>query len=613
MNICYVAPLDTTKKLGILTYFSTLDTEKGDLVEIQINKRKLSAIILHVETAEDAKQDLRTSLFQIKKITKIIKKNAISKDVFVGFENAAGVCGTIISKMVDVMIPKNSITELADIKKNKVDDDNLESIIINNDHNILVEIKKIVREEFAKKKSLAIIAPTIIAAENIFDEIKNGIENKCVIYHSDLSEKNQNKAEENIKEIKNVCIISTPSLVSLLKENIDTFIFWDESSKYYKSYEEEIDTKKAISLVVKNLNKKIIYTGNTPSIELYQKFKNKKVAVIQKDFVRDELEKIKVIKLDNKKEKLKCIYWDNETEIKIIRRLHDNEKIVIFSERRGMATTCVCADCSTVKKCMTCDKPYVLHEQEGARIFICHTCKKREIIKKDEEIMCENCGGWRMESLGVGVTGIKNYLKEIIDENMIYTIDSDSVKTKKEALKIYRKFNENGGVLIGTEMILPLIKNINFILIASIDSLFSIPEYNLDEEIFKTLIKLNGSLTKNGEMIINTRTDEKVFEYIQNNNIEKILNYELKNREDAGLPPYSYIITFDIEKNINKIPRFLEIFPNYNVNGREYRRNIIMIPCDKWESDENLRQQTIANLLNYNLKINPRNIFKGIL
>lgn len=613
MNICYVATIDMTKKLGILTYFSNLEIEKGDLVEISINKRKLSGIILHTEEAENIKHELRSSNFEIKKITKILKKNAISHDLFIGLEQATGICGGVISKMIDMMIPKSLLTELANIKKSPDTDENLEHIIINNNQNILVEVKKIIREEFAKKKSVAIITPTIIATDNVYSEISNGIENKSVIYHSDMTEKNRKKAENNIKEIKNICLVSTLSLASMIRNDVDTYIIWDESSKYYKNFEDEIDTKKALITILFSLNKKIIYIANTPSIELYAKFKNKKVDVIQKDFIRDEIENIKVVKLDNKKEKLNSIYWDNETEKKISRYLEDNEKIVLFSERRGLATTCVCADCGVIKKCPTCDKPFVMHERNSERIFLCHTCNKKEIIDIDGELRCEYCSSWRMQSLGVGAAGIAEYVKNKYDNNKIFVIDSDHVKTKKDAFKIYKKFDKEGGVLVGTEMILPLLKNINLIIVVSIDSLFSIPEYNLDEEIYKTFIKLNETLTKNGEMIINTRTDEKIFEYVKDKNTENFLKNELHNREVASLPPYSYIITFDIEKNINKVPRFLEIFPRYSVNGKLFKRNIIMIDKDKWENDINLRDMTIANLLLYNLKINPRNIFKGIL
>lgn len=613
MNICYVAPLDTIKKLGVLTYFSNLELENGDLVEIQINKRKLQAIVLHTEPAENAKHELRSGDFQIKKISKVVKKNAISKELFAAMQKASGICGTIISKMFDTMIPKSAIDDLAEIEKNKPSKGEVsEYLIINNEQNILIEIKKIVREEFAKNKSIAVIAPTIIAAENIFESISKGIENKCVIYHSDLSEKNQKKAEESIIKTKNVCIVSTPSLVSFLKQNTETIIITDESSKYYKSFEEELDTRRALATIFIHLNKKIIWTSDVPSMELFSKYKNKKVEIIQKDFVRDEIEKIEVVKLASKKEKTECIYWNKDTENKIKKYVQDGAKVALFSERRGMATTCVCLDCGSVKKCESCNKPYVLHEINGDRIFVCHTCNKKKIIKKDEEILCEYCESWRMQAMGVGVAGIKEYLKNIIDTK-IYSIDSDSVKTKKDALKIYKEFDEKGGVLIGTEMILPIIKEIDLVVVVSIDSLFSLPEYNLDEEIFKTIVKLNSSLHKNGEMIVNTRTDEKIFEYIQNKNTEKFLNYELKNREEASLPPYSYLITFDIQKDVNKIPRFLEIFPNYHVNGREMRRNIIMIPKDKWEKDEDLQTQTIVNLLNYNLKINPKNTFKGIL
>lgn len=72
----------------------------------------------------------------------------------------------------------------------------------------------------------------------------------------------------------------------------------------------------------------------------------------------------------------------------------------------------------------------------------------------DDELKCKICNSYRLTTLGVGTTGVYEYLVENIKKlnikkEQLYIIDSNITKTKTTINKVYEEFNQEGGILIG--------------------------------------------------------------------------------------------------------------------------------------------------------------------
>ena len=59
------------------SYFSAISLTRGAVVEIEVRQRKLLGIVLSAESVKDAKQELRTASFMLKKIGRIVSEKPL--------------------------------------------------------------------------------------------------------------------------------------------------------------------------------------------------------------------------------------------------------------------------------------------------------------------------------------------------------------------------------------------------------------------------------------------------------------------------------------------------------------------------------------------------------
>ena len=79
--------------------------------------------------------------------------------------------------------------------------------------------------------------------------------------------------------------------------------------------------------------------------------------------------------------------------------------------------------------------------------------------------------------------------EEFFPKIKVFEIDSDSVSNDKEGKKMADDFLLGGGIVVGTEMIFSYIKQpIDHIVAMSIDGLFAMPEFKMNEKIFRLLL-----------------------------------------------------------------------------------------------------------------------------
>ena len=179
----------------------------------------------------------------------------------------------------------------------------------------------------------------------------------------------------------------------------------------------------------------------------------------------------------------------------------------------------------------------------------------------------------------------------------LFKIDSDSVKTDEKARDLIQKFkNEPGSVLLGTEMILPYIhEKVESSAIISLDSLFSLPDFRIQEKILYMLIRMRSFTNEN--FVVQTRKpDEKVFEYGLKGNMSDFYREEIEARKKFNYPPFTTLIKLtlegkkeiivkEMEETQNLLEPFeVEVFPafTHTVKGNYVLHGLIRIPEENW-------------------------------
>ena len=245
-----------------------------------------------------------------------------------------------------------------------------------------------------------------------------------------------------------------------------------------------------------------------------------------------------------------------------------------------------------------------------------------------------------MEGIGIGSEGIEENLK--YNGFKVFVIDAKNTNTKtkiKETLEAWQ--NEKLAVLVGTDLALNNINEnhkIDFAGIISIDTLFSIPEINIDEKILNLIIEFKEKCKTKSKLFIETRLrDAEIWKYIEENNYLGFLEGELENRKMLNLYPFSNILKFRLQnKNIkykNKIESLLqeiqkeEEVSEEKINWKKDNKTgdyigILIVNNKEWQNTNlnkngvqeitatNFTKKITTLLSDFNLEINPQNVYK---
>lgn len=613
MYLVDVIPIISVKTLGNLSYFTSLPVNLGDMVEVSINKRKIYAIVVAMRQVGESKLEIRNQNFSLKKIDSIAIAGAIQKDVIQIINEAASYVGTNLATLLEIYLPRDFLTDQKlDLYVNK---DNYKLHIIElARRDSGSNMRQIIRERLARDESVLIITPTVISAATIYDELSEGIEDRTHIYHSELTKKQKEKVYKSISSEKPTCIISTPNLIGLYAHRVRSIIIHEEESKYYDHTMQRVNSRDAFLYMAQSLGFDTTLTARAPSLNSYYlaSIDPSRRLILAQNYFNN---KIILSRMNNPDKKAFSIYLSYELKLLIDRNLAENKNIVLYAQRKGISSSSVCMDCGESIKCKVCSNDLCLFEdiKNGDRYYRCLTCKTKTKIDSEKEIKCEKCEGWRIATLGIGTQGLAEHIKSLYPDTPIHILDGDHIKTKKDAIKKYGEFKSKGGILIGTEMMLPLLEHIDLIGIVSLDTYFSLPEYTTDEEIMQTFTNLLFSLKENGNIVVQTRHKSELWAFMTSNSLIKYYEYEMANRHDANLPPFTNMISFDLPIDAHT-PEFLNDkgFEYYNMRSRDFVRHIYLIPRETWQRDVNLRQIIVDNMLTYNLQINCRSVLKGL-
>jgi primosomal protein N' len=156
--------------------------------------------------------------------------------------------------------------------------------------------------------------------------------------------------------------------------------------------------------------------------------------------------------------------------------------------------------------------------------------------------------------------------------------------------------------------------------IISLDSLFALPDFRIQEKILYMLIRIRSLTTKN--FIVQTRkSDEKVFKYGLSGNMSDFYREEISERKKFNYPPFSNLIKITLEgkkddiikemENVQNIldPYEVEVFPAFTqtVRGNQVLHGLIRLPHGKWP-DKNLIEKIRSLSPAVMVKVDPETL-----
>jgi len=559
MKIVTVIPLKKGAFREDLTYFTAKDVPDGSIVNIPVRNKKILGLVVSSEDALNAKSGIKDLTFNLKKLDEIKGQSVFQKEFLESIMEVGKYFASRKNTAIVSLIPSAFREEYEKISKIPLP--NLP--LINppekreekggGQKNIKPEkllfqasledrisfYKTLIRGAFAEKKSIFMVLPTEHDIETFSEIFSKGIENFTFALHGGLSAKKQvEKFKQIITSTHPILVLGTVPFLSIPRKDFGTIIIEKESSSAYKMIAKpHFDLRTFVEIYATKIKAKLIISDSLLRFETIARKETDNLNELHPlSFKTNFKGKIETI---GQNEKFKVLIDNNIEEIKY--NLKNKKNTFIFSLRKGLATMTVCQDCNEPVMCEKCSAPVVLYlsRDKKKRMFICNRCG----AEKNSETVCASCGSWNLIPLGIGTDTVFEEIKRLFPKAKIFKLDKESAKTANGAKKIVKEFEENSGsILVGTEMALFYLKDkIPLSIVASFDSLWSIPNFKMSEKIIQLLLLI---LSKTKEKLIIQTKNEKdpAILAIKNENLLSFIREELQDRENLGYPPFKRFI-----------------------------------------------------------------------
>ena len=643
MKIVNVVPLKKGFLKNDLTYFTNKEIESGSIVTIALRNKKTLGLVLSAENVVDAKTNIKEMTFNLKKIIDIKEKSIFLKEYLESVISISKYFVSSKNSAITALIPKlfieeydkiSAIKKISLLNKKKLENIRTEKLLLQETLENRISIyKTLIRENFAENKSVFIVLPTQNDVINFEEYLSKGIEQFTFSFHGGITSK---KTIINFKEVMTtehpVLLLGTVPYLSIPRSDVGVILVENESSSAYRMIARpHFDLRVFAEFYASKINAKFILSDTLLRFETIARRELENfTSMYPLSFRLNFNGEIDIQGKDDKKFKI-----ITEESIQEIQNTIANKKnVFIFTLRKGLATETICRNCNEVVSCNKCRAPLVLHNykknkaEDADRFFVCNKCGE----KKEMQTTCTNCNSWNLMPLGIGTDTVFEEVSRIFTKTNILKFDKESVKNRKEAMKIVEKFESNpGSIMVGSPMALFYLKNkVDLSIIASFDSFWSIPNFRISEKIIQLVVSII-SKTKNKFIIQTKNNKDEAILAIKSKNLLPFVRTELEDRKKMDYPPFKTFIKIKHTGNrveTHKAEKFSEeilkeykpiIFSGFvtQKNGSYITNTLIKIDNKKWslplissnsEIDEVLFEKLTILSRGFEIFVNPEDL-----
>ncbi len=584
MVILTVAPIVRGALQGHLSYFSKETVPLGSVIMVPIRTREVPALVIESKSVSDAKSALKSSEYALRKIARLKSHRVWSNAFLKAAESTARFSAQGLGETLLALTPKTildahieGVLDEAENSAIKKSASGKKILAVQSDTKTRLEAyQQLVRESFARHESVFICVPTLEEVERLERELGHGIKEYTYAFHGVLTKKRLlEKWRGALEEKHAILVIGTPQYLALPRA-FSTIVIDEEHSRSWKTlarplidmriFTEEYATLRGSTLIfgasiLRPETHKRIRAGE---IGEFNRINNRTVADIETSIIDPRIEEKHIREMTGKRT-VQIVGDEIRTLIEEAREKH--EHIFLLAARKGLSPITACGDCGTIIRCEECDTPLVVHKQGEGRVFSCHSCGLIRTPEHGEHETCPTCAGWRLEPLGIGIERIEEEVAELFPDAPRFVFDGDRIKTRAQARKLIAQFEaSHGGILIGTPMTVPYLTLIERTAVISIDSLFAIPDFRMNERIFALILALREKTS--GTLIVQTRMDDTtLLEQALKGDLLAFTEDELGLRKAFSYPPYGTIIKITLRGKRAELPTELERLKAYLVES----------------------------------------------
>jgi primosomal protein N' (replication factor Y) (superfamily II helicase) len=554
------------------TYLAKEPIKRGEIVRVEFGRKEIWGVVFGITKTAPEKisqskikeileinSRLKLSENQLKFIETISSYNLGSKGLvlraFIGILNSDKV-KKLSQSLVQKVVPENFCLKKLLPKQQQVFDElSLQTSLVSLLDGVtgcgkteiyFALIAKILTEK--PESQILILLPEIALTSQLLLRFEEQFGFAAALWHSKISKKNKREIFYGVIEGGVRVLIGARSALLLPFKNLQLIVIDEEHDTSFK--QEDVFNFHARDMAIakaKLENFSVVLSSATPAVETYAN------AVLGKyhHFILEQSfgQKNDIELVDLRREKMQSNeFLSPKLRSEMALNLAKNKQTLLFLNRRGYAPVTLCKACGKKYQCGNCDFHLVAHKSKQK--LICHHCGHDEKLL----VACKFCGQENaLISVGVGVEKVAEEVLRIFPNARIALITSDNVSSFDDVDKLVKQIlNHEIDIIIGTQMIAKGhdFADLNLVGIIDADAMLYSSELRALEKTYQILTQVIGRAGRRlekGKVIVQTYDPQNfIFEKIVKSDKKSFYEFEINNRQNLELPPFSRLAKFEI-------------------------------------------------------------------
>jgi len=395
-----------------------------------------------------------------------------------------------------------------------------------------------------EKKQVLILVPEISLTPQMVQRVESRFGNQVAIYHSRLNHQEKYEQYQRVRRNEVSIVVGTRSAIFMPFENLGLIVLDEEHDSSYKQDSLPCYHTRDVAIWRGNYHGcKVVLGSATPSLETYARAHKGVYGLIE---LSERINGKSLPKCHLIDTKLALQSGDNSILVKRLReeiekRLIKKQQVILLLNRRGYIPVVKCRDCGTVVMCKHCDIAMNYHKDEN--ILICHTCGITQRLSET----CEVCNSTHFTWWGYGTQRLEEECRKYFEKAKIYRMDTDTVSRKGSHEAILNAFEQDGDILVGTQMIAKGLDypRVTLVGVLNADAMLARSDYRSVELTFDLIVQASGRSGRSddvGEVMIQAfDVNHYAIKTACNHDYKRFFQEEMKYRHVGFYPPYSYM------------------------------------------------------------------------
>jgi primosomal protein N' (replication factor Y) len=556
-----VAPLRIIRpNSSVFTYASDVSLMAGQLVMIEVGRKKLAGII---------RSKVGRPAYETKTIASIIEETPVPTELLKLADWLSDYYVTHLATVLQTLLPsglqknrrqrtevkRTALRERTKIVLNASQKKAVEAILSSTPgtvllHGVTGSGKTAVYIESAKHilnsgKSVIVLVPEIALTAQVVDEFAAHFDD-VIVTHSRQTEAERHLAWLDALTSTRPRIVIGPRSALFMPLRSVGLIVIDEAHE--PSYKQEQSPRysalRAASVLAKQHGAKVILGSATPSVSDYYiaHVTDRPIIEMTATARKSAAPAVSLIDMTKREHFHRHRFLSDKLIESLEQTFADGKQALIFHNRRGSASATLCENCGWQSICSRCFLPLTLHTDKHE--LRCHICG---IVEK-VPVNCPVCTYPGIIHKGIGTKLIEAELAKLFPKISIARFDGDSDSDQTLDTRYKELYDGSIGLVIGTQVVakgldLPHLRVVGVI---QADAGLVLPDFGTSERTFQLLAQVVGRVGRSDHptsvLVQSFQPTHPAITSGLKQDFHSFYDYVLDERRRAHFPPFVFLL-----------------------------------------------------------------------